>query len=197
MILFDEFLFPNWVGRKPTLPRKPTTAAWGLWLLRHLACLQRLLGWPVEGFDQRTHLGEGFDGALQPVLSEKNKGNAIPSPEKNGGISCSSWIIRTEVLFLLFWGKRKQLNLFLCVFIVWKNLVFFSTRQVGRVPTKSHLDQVSLIPNSDAWWSDLTVVILLRRAAPFWSPSVGVGIFLHTESAWMFPKIMVSPNHPF
>ena len=50
---------------------------------------------------------------------------------------------------LTFLGEKEAAqSFFVCIYE--QRLCFFSTRQVGEVPTKSQLDQVSLIPNSDA-----------------------------------------------
>lgn len=138
-MLYTFCLFSTWVQYiddpiwRIYFPNGLAAAAWGLWLLRHLACLQRLLGWPVEGFDQRTHLGEEME--LNP---EKWEFHAVfEALEQKFSYHHFSG------------GKEAAQSFFLCIYSL-KKPCFFSTRQVGEVPTKSQLDQVSLIPNSDA-----------------------------------------------
>ena len=168
-------VFSKWVGRKPTLPREPTAAAWGLWLLRHLACLQRLLGWPVEGFDQRTHLGEEME------LNPEKWGNFMQFLKHSNRSSVPTFLGE----------KEAAQSFFVCIYSLKKPCFFFHTpswRGPNKIPFGSGITDTKfgrLVVRPDSGDPAETCCSILKPLGWRWD-------FLHTESVWMFPKIMAS-----
>lgn len=170
MILFDEYIFSKWVGSCRLRSLTPST--FGV-----LAKITGVASWRIWSKDA----SRWRDGA---------------KPGKNGGISCSFWSIRTEVLFSLFWGKRKQLNLFLCVFMN-KGCVFFPHAKLERSQQnpswiRYHWYQIRTLSGSTwQWWSCWDVLL------HFEAPRLALRFFAYRKCMDVSENNGIPKNHPF